>query len=481
MKREISFKSEFDCSQEELFDWHERPGAFARLNPYWEPVEILSHKGGIQDGAEVKLRLGFGPVGLTWHLCHQNYVKNQEFSDLQLSGPFSYWCHRHIIGSNKSNPANETAVLEDKIEYRLPLGMLGDFGGKAFTIKKLERLFAFRHRVTKADIAIEKIVKAVSKENKKMRILISGSSGLVGKDFSEYLAHKGHQVSRLLRSKNKLGDNDVYWDPDSGILDETQLDGFDAIVHLGGENIANKRWTDEQKAKIRDSRIDSTTLLANAIAKLKNPPKTFVCASAIGFYGDRPLEVLNENSQPVKNDYLSETCVAWENACKPAVDAGVRVVNTRFGIILSPKGGAMSKLLLPFQMGAGGNLGDGQQDMSWIALDDVIYALHYVLEDTSISGPVNFTAPKPVSNADFTKILGKVLFRPTLFPVPKFACKLVFGEMADALLLASAKVYPEVLNNSNFQFAYPDLESALRHLLGKEQVKLDEPELAMAS
>lgn len=457
--RVFEYSSKFDCSSEELFTWHKAPRAFERLCPYWESVKVLEHEGNIKNGAGAKLILDQGLIKLHWHLIHEDYQEGQQFCDRQISGPFAYWRHIHLVQKNGAS----NSLLIDRIEYELPLGWLGNLLGHQFTQNKLLRLFKFRHQVTKNDIEQYKNLKG----NKKMKILISGSSGLVGKELNALLENQGHDVFSLVRSE-KLAkkEKNIFWDPELGILDELNLVGFDAVIHLAGENIASKRWSKKQKEKIKSSRIKSTKLLSDSLAKLKNPPKVFICASAIGFYGDRPNELVLEHSPSQKGDFLSETCVAWETACNSARSAGIRVVHTRFGIILSPKGGALAKLLLPFQMGAGGIIGNGKQVMSWISLDDVIYALVYVLQNEDISGPVNFTAPRPVTNHEFTKTLGKVLRRPTLFPVPSFAAKIVFGEMADALLLSSLNAKPKVLEESGFKFTYPDLESALRHLLG---------------
>ncbi len=296
-----------------------------------------------------------------------------------------------------------------------------------------------------------------------MQILLSGASGLVGTDLTKYLVQQGHQVTKLQRDKNNQG---IFWDPTKGIIEAEKITGFDAVIHLAGENIANKRWSPSQKQLIRDSRINSTKLLSNTLASLTYKPKVLLTASAIGFYGDRPNETLDENSQRKEGDFLSDTCYEWELATDSAKKAGIRVAHARFGIILSPKGGALSKLLPPFQLGAGGILGNGKQIMSWIALDDVISALAFLLEN-DISGPVNFTSPESVSNQQFTNILAKVLFRPAIAPVPAFAARLIFGEMADALLLSSAKVMPNKLSSSGYKFLYPNLEVALRHLLSK--------------
>lgn len=241
-------------------------------------------------------------------------------------------------------------------------------------------------------------------------------------------------------------------------------EGPDAVVHLAGENIARARWSERQKALIRDSRVKGTRLLCDLLARYSPPPKALVCASAVGYYGDRADEILKEESAP-GSGFLADVCREWEAATQPAVERGIRVVNLRIGIVLSPMGGALAKMLTPFKLGVGGTIGSGRQYMSWIALDDVVGAIHFALTNESLHGPVNAVAPNPVTNREFTHTLGRVLSRPTLFPMPAFAARLVLGEMADALLLASARVEPAQLLASGFTFRHPDLEAALRALL----------------
>ncbi|HEX9543765.1 MAG TPA: TIGR01777 family oxidoreductase [Pyrinomonadaceae bacterium] len=296
-----------------------------------------------------------------------------------------------------------------------------------------------------------------------MKILISGSHGLVGTALIKSLASEGHEILRLVRYAPSSV-QEIEWSPDRYSIALARLEGFDAVVHLAGESIAEGRWIDEKKKRIRESRVKGTRLLGDALANLSNPPKTFVCASAIGYYGDRGDELLTEASA-AGNDFLSGVCVEWEKATALAVEKGIRVVNCRFGIILDANGGALKKMLPPFRMGVGGKIGSGQQWMSWIALDDVVRGIKFALANDSIRGPVNFVAPAPVTNARFTKTLGKVLSRPTLFPIPAFGVRMLFGEMADALLLSSQRVAPAVLQTSNFLFQYSQLEAALRHVL----------------
>jgi uncharacterized protein (TIGR01777 family) len=297
-----------------------------------------------------------------------------------------------------------------------------------------------------------------------MNILITGSSGLVGSALIPALTSEGHRVSRLVRSKSALGIRDTFWDPSSQELYSPPLEGLDAVVHLAGESIASGRWTKERKERIQQSRIMGTRLLAMSLAKLATPPKVLISASAIGYYGDRGFEVLTEQSAPGTN-FLSGVCRDWEAATAPATEKGIRVVNLRTGVVLSPNGGALARMLTPFRMGVGGIVGSGKQYMSWISIDDLIRVILYTLKMELLRGPVNAVAPKPVTNADFTRILGAVLKRPTVLPMPPFAARLAFGEMADELLLASARVLPMKLTSSGFVFRHPDVETALTDLL----------------
>jgi uncharacterized protein (TIGR01777 family) len=300
-----------------------------------------------------------------------------------------------------------------------------------------------------------------------MKILMSGSHGLVGTALIKSLEPDGHEIYRLVRHYAD-SPSEIEWSPDRYSIALSLIEGFDAVVHLAGESIAEGRWTDEKKKRIRESRTKGTKLLADALANLTNPPRVLVSASAVGYYGDRGDELLTEESAP-GNDFLSEVCIEWEQATSHATTMGIRVVNTRFGIILAKEGGALKKMLPPFRMGIGGRIGSGKQWMSWIALDDVIAALKFALTNESLVGPVNFVAPNPVRNAEFTKTLGGVLSRPTIFPIPAFGVRFAFGEMADALLLSSQRVEPKRLTAAAFQFQYADLAAALTHVLKKPQ------------
>ena len=305
-----------------------------------------------------------------------------------------------------------------------------------------------------------------------MRILVSGARGLVGSALVPLLAAGGHRVVRLVRTESAdaqtsvRDDAAVVWDPQAGDVRPDAFEGFDAVIHLAGENIASGRWTDGLKRRIRDSRVVGTRRLCEVLAQCAQLPKVFLCASAIGYYGDRGDQVLTEQSAPGAG-FLADVCCEWEAAMEPLATAGPRIVRLRIGVVLSPDGGALKKMLLPFRLGLGGVIGDGTQYLSWIALDDVVGAIRHALETDSVSGPVNVVSLEPATNRDYTHTLGKVLARPTVLPLPAFAARLALGEAADALLLASTRVEPARLTQTGYTFRYPTLEGALRHLLEK--------------
>ena len=296
-----------------------------------------------------------------------------------------------------------------------------------------------------------------------MRVLVSGASGLVGTALGETLRAQGHEVGRLVR-RPAQGADEVSWDPGKDQLEAGDLAGFDAVVHLAGENVSGGRWTQARKKRILESRVKGTRLLAERLAALESPPSVWVSASAIGLYGDRGDEILDEAKQP-GTGFLADVCSRWEAATASAPD-GVRVVRLRIGLVLSERGGALAKMLPAFRAGLGGRLGDGRQYMSWITLEDLVAAIGRALEDPSLEGAVNAVSPGAVTNKEFTATLGRVLRRPTVVPAPAAALRLALGEMADELLLASARVVPRRLEEVGFEFRWPSLEGALKHLLG---------------
>lgn len=295
-----------------------------------------------------------------------------------------------------------------------------------------------------------------------MNILVTGATGLVGSVLVPHLEAQGHRIRKLVRTE-PAADNEFFWDPEE-TLDMSSLKDLDSVIHLAGESISEGRWTAEKKARIRESRVKGTKLLAGSLAELSHPPKTLICASAMGYYGDRGAEILTEGASP-GTGFLPEVCQQWEAAAEPAKEKGIRVVYLRFGLILSSKGGALKKMLPPFKMGVGGKVGSGDQYYSWIAIDDVSGVIDHVLKNESVEGPTNIVSPNPITNLEFTKAIGRVLHRPTLFAIPSTAARLAFGEMADALLLSSTRVHPEKLLATNYVFRYPELEGALHHVI----------------
>jgi uncharacterized protein (TIGR01777 family) len=440
----------------EVFRWHSRPGALERLTPPWNPVEVVERVGGIEDGARVVLRMRVGPLRRLWVAEHRDYCEGRRFRDVQTAGPFAYWEHTHTV----EREGADACTLEDRIEYELPLGAMGRIAGGPMVRKNLERLFSYRHRVTQQDLAAHTL-----REVHPMKILVSGSTGLVGSALIPFLTSGGHEVARLVRSQPVEGRSEFPWDPDAGQIDPAAFAGVDAVVHLAGENISG-RWTEAKKARVLESRVKGTRTLAAALAGLNEAPRVLISSSAVGYYGDRGDEVLTEESSS-GTLFLSEVCRRWEAATEPAVTKGIRVVNLRTAPVLTPAGGPLAQLLTPFRFGLGGVVGGGRQYLPWIAIDDLIGAIHHALITESLCGPVNAVAPQQGTNHEFTKTLGRVLGRPTLVPLPAFGARIIFGEMANELLLASQRVEPVRLLTSGYRFRLPDLEGALRHLLGK--------------
>ncbi len=469
MKKEtLIFRSTLNAPASDVFQWHENPGAFERYNPPWDPVEVVERKGTIKPGDKTVIRMKMGPLSQEWVAEHTEYEPGRKFRDIMVTGPFAHWDHTHLV----EPVADDTSMLEDRIEYAVPLGSFGHFFGNSMVKEKLKSVFSYRHETIRLDLQSHQKYREV----KPMKVLITGASGLVGTDLQAFLTTGGHEVFSLSRKPSSEEDKRFHWDPASGEIEKDKLEGFDAVVHLAGENIAGGRWTEEKKQKIRDSRVKGTQLLCETLASLNQPPKVLVSASAIGYYGDRGDEEMTEESDP-GSGFLCGICKDWEAATSPASDKGIRVVHARIGVILTPKGGALAKMLFPFKMGAGGKIGSGKQYMSWIGLDDVVAAFHHAVVNESVQGPVNLVSPNPVTNLEFTKTLGKVLARPTFMPMPSFGARLAFGEMADELLLASTKVKPVRLLESGYEFRHPELEDALRYLLGKE---VQEPVMAQS-
>ena len=451
-------RTHIEASAEEVFRWHTRPGAFERLVPPWTHLRVLNRTGEIGNEARMILRLKKGIVSLLWILDHHDYIEGRQFRDVQVTGPFARWEHLHGFEPDGDN----ACYLQDRIEYVLPFGPVAERLGQGFVKNEIERCFVYRHRIIKNDISDHLFYK----NRPRLRILVSGSSGLIGSTLVPFLTTGGHAVVRLIRGPRVGLENTIPWQPDRGSIPLTALEGFDAVIHLAGEGLNALRWSDEKKKRIRDSRSLGTRLLCETLAKLKRPPKVLLSASAIGFYGNRSDEILHEDSD-TGSGFLSSVCRDWECATKPAADQGIRVINLRIGIVLSAAGGMLAKALTPFRLGFGGMLGTGWQYMSWIAIDDVISAIYHSLMNDKLSGPINLVSPYVALNRDFTKTLGHVLGRPTFCQVPSFIARMAFGELADEMMLSSARIQPRRLLDTGYIFHYPEMEGALRHVLGR--------------
>lgn len=428
--------------------------------PPWQRVRILAH-GGIQKGQRsvLKMKIPFTPFWKKWVaeiIEHQEDEAEYLFSDLARKSPFSYWKHTHRI-----TPENENScILEDEVHFKLPLSDLTHRFFEHKMRQSLERAFTYRHQILANDLALQERYPSEPK-----KIAIAGASGLIGKELTIFLQSAGHEVIRFVRQPNTKSKSEIYLHPDLGIAQPKQLEGIDAVINLAGENVGGGRWTDARKQRIYESRINTTTHLVNALEKLERQPEVFISASAVGYYGENTHRPFTETSARGEG-FLSSVCHDWESVTMRAQHQGIRVVHPRFGVVLSTKGGALKKLLLPFRLGLGGRMGSGKQYMSWISLDDAVGALYHILQNNVVSGPINIVVPQAVTNAEFTKTLIKVLKRPLFFPLPAKVIRLLFGEMGEETILKSQNVKPERLENQSFHFTYPRLKNALMHLLG---------------
>lgn len=455
------FESPMQAPAKDLFAWHASPGAFERLCPPWQRIAI-DGPAPVANGSIAHLRMKKGPIWVRWTAEHRDVRPGRSFVDVQTAGPFRHWHHLHDF-----LPTGDGSMLRDQIDYELPAGALGRFLAGGRIRRDLATTFAYRHETTARDLARH----ALFQEQPRLRIAVSGAGGLVGSALTPFLTTGGHQTVRLVRTPSDDKDS-AAWSPAHGLLHPEALGPLDALVHLAGENVAGGRWTAARKKRIRDSRVEGTRNLVRSLAQLETRPKTLICASAIGYYGSRADTWLNEDAA-TGEDFLAEVCRDWEEAAAEAAHLGIRVVMLRFGVILSPAGGALAKMLPPFKLGGGGVIGDGRQYMSWVSIDDVVGAIYQALHDPGLNGPVNVCAPEPVTNRQFTAALGSVLRRPTPFPMPKLAARAAFGEMADAMLLASARVKPQRLQDAGFRFDDADLERTLARLLGKLELRAD--------
>ena len=453
------FPTRLPVTRSEAFAWHQRPGALARLLPPWENIRVLRPASDINTGTQVEFLTRLGPFAIRWLAEHTACCPPEYFEDQQLRGPFAYWRHRHKF----IDDSPQTSVLEDQLEFSLPGGRCGNWLAGRSVAEKIERMFAFRHAVTRADLSAH----ARYREQPRMSVGITGADGLIGSALTAFLTTGGHRVTAICRSRRETSAPEkIVWNPGIGGELEKAAEKWDAVIHLAGENISHGRWTTKQKREIWSSRVERTRSFCEALVSQPDPPAILLAASGTSFYGDAGSTDYRTENAARGEGFLAELSAAWEEACRPAIDAGIRVVYLRFGMVLSPRGGALSAMLPVFRGGVGGTIGTGKQYWSWISLDDAVEAIHHALMKSEIHGPLNVVAPQPITNADFTQKLARALHRWALLSFPSRVANLCLGEVADALLCSSVAATPEKLCDSGFSFRHAELENAFGHMLG---------------
>ncbi|MBI1302429.1 MAG: TIGR01777 family protein [Phycisphaera sp.] len=456
-------RTRIEVPAERLGAWHFRAGAIHRLIPPWERIEVEQEASPLVDGARARIIIRKGPIRTKLVAVHSEVDPPRQFVDTQESGPFAAWRHVHRF---QSTDAPGASVLEDSIRYRMPLGALGRILLGRPMAREIARQFAFRHARTRHDL-LRHAEFSARFGDAPMRVGVTGASGLVGKQLCAFLSTGGHEVVRFVRGTPRHA-SERRWDPrdiERGV-DPASVADLDCVVHLAGAGIADRRWSEARKREIHESRVLGTAAIARGIARAKTPPRAFVSSSAIGFYGDRGSEWVDERSARGAG-FLADICEAWEAATAEARDAGVRTVHLRTGVVLTAAGGALAKMLPAFLAGAGGPIGSGRQGFSWISLDDLLSAIVFAARDERLAGPVNTVAPDAPSQREFARVLGRVVRRPSFAPLPAFVVKILFGEMGERALLEGAFVRPLALHEAGFRFAYPRLEDALRLELGR--------------
>lgn len=445
---------ELPVSQGTAFDWHMCNGAFERLVPPWETIRSI-HAEPLSNDSRRIFEIQKGPLWVRWVARHQDVVAQEGFVDVQERGPFQSWVHAHRFVAKDANASS----MVDAIDYALPLGFLGQALGQKSIEADLRRMFAYRHAITLGDLSAH----AQYANKPTLRIAISGASGLIGRQLVAFLRGGGHQVITMVRSNPKA--DEVAWSVDKGVHDLAQLEGIDAVIHLAGANIA-QRWNTHTKRIIEESRVLGTRAWVASLSKLERKPRVFISASAVGYYGDTGADVVDERA-PCGEGFLADVCQAWEEEARRAEDYGCRCVQLRLGVVLDPRGGALQKLLPIARMGALGPVGTGKQQISWVGLDDVLGACLAALHEDTWQGPYNVVGPKPATQRNLARTLGRVLSRPTCVPTPALAIRALYGAMGEATILGSTGAKPSKLEQAGFAFRAPTLEAALRHCLGR--------------
>lgn len=451
--------SHLSVSCEDAFQWHMRDGALERMMPPWLSGKIVSRTGSIRNGDTVTFKSSVGLVPIEFQAIHQNFIENKQFEDIQLKGPFAFYKHTHHfekIDEKKSK-------IIDEIQYSLPMGFLSWLIGNSVIKEKLNRLFTYRHRTLKYDLFLH-----AKYSQKKLRILVTGSSGFVGSSLIPFLKSGGHEVIKLVRDNNIELKNDVaLWDMENKKFNNTDLlEGLDAVIHLAGENIAAQKWNEERKKELIESRVNFTVQLCTALTQLKSPPKTIVAASGIGIFGSRDYDdILHEDSK-LGEGFLAKLAQEWERASQIAIDSGIRVVHLRFGTIISLAGGVLKKMYTPYRLYLGGPFGSGRQMISWISIVDVLGLILFSISNHKITGAVNAVAPYAVSNEQFSELLAQTLDRPSSLRIPEIFVQTFFGEMGKELLLSGQHAKPIKATKNGYEFLHSQLHDVFSYYLG---------------
>lgn len=463
---------QFSCSRSALFRYHQSPGAIDRLIPPWENVTVIESGDSLVPGSRVRIANRQFGVRQIWNAEHLELVEGSLFVDQLTNGPFRKWVHRHEF----TDVGSYGSQLSDRIEFELPFAPASNLA-LPWVRTQLDSMFRFRHRVTSDDIKFgESLSKIREQSSARLRIGVTGSTGLIGRRVCELASVLGYDVVRIVRPESAMGGSRFPTGVKVSRLrggtseDRCRLEGLDAVIHLGGYGIADRRWSTEVKRRILDSRVAGTRQLIEGLGRLDFPPKALVSASGVGIFGDRGDQICDEMT-PAGIGFLSDVAKEWESAAMSygSSTSGTkarRVAIARMGVVLHPRFGALSKLLFPFRMGLGGRIGNGKQYWPWVHIDDAASILLHLAAQSACEGPYHVASPEVPTNRDFAKTLAKVLSRPASLPTPAFAMRLLLGEMAGPLLLASTRVTTSRLTTSGYGFRFASLEEALRNLLG---------------
>lgn len=458
LKNKIQFRSLIKHSAKEIFDWHLRCRKLERCIPPFEKTEVISSEGSPDKiGSEFSVRSKvFGFFSLKQVLQYHEFTQNESYALHLKKRALGFYNYSTQITRQEPHASE----IIDQFEFFLNCPQFFSPFLTKYLKKRMGRALAYKHELIDYDIGMLQKYPF----EKPLRILMSGSHGLIGKNVGYFLEFAGHDVWHLSRRKeNKT--KTVFWNSETGECNPENFEAFDVVIHLAGENIGKGWWTKKKKDKILKSRYEGTKNLVGILKTLKTPPKTFICASAIGYYGNRGNDILSETSAPGKGLFISEVCEKWEKASADLQSIGIRVVHTRFGMVLSAAGGALKKLIFPFKLGLGGKIGSGRQYISWVAIDDVVGAIYHVMMTPSIEGAVNVVSPNPITNKKFTKKLAKRFHRWVGPPIPEFIIRLIMGQKGKELLLSSTRVEPRRLFETGYNFRYSKLSQVLEHVV----------------